>query len=200
MSNHSEQTWPETFHWWIDEVGGYLALTKPKIRIGQAGSGQNDIEILADISAHHADLRIDESGTLLLPYSETSVNGKVGKGFLLRDGDRIKLRTVEIVYHKPISWSKTARLELASRHRLPLSLDGVVLLGETCVLGPRRDAHIRAPWEQNVFVNWYQNRFWIRGPGDLSVDGQHFSGQGPLNPTSQVEGPWGAFRWEPVYR
>ena len=32
-----------------------------------------------------------------------------------------------------------------SRHRLPLAVDGVLLMAETCIVGSSRQAHIPAP-------------------------------------------------------
>lgn len=185
-------------HWWIDAVGGFLTFAKPIVRIGHAGDDRNDVPILADIAGHHAELRRGKSGIVLVGHAEAKVNGHCGDAFLLRHGDVIELQSVRVKYYQPVPWSATARLELASPHRLPLSLDGIILLGETCIIGPRRDAHIRADWKSSVFINFYQGRYWVRGPGKLRIDGRTCDGWGPLEPASRVEAPWGSFRWEPV--
>jgi hypothetical protein len=199
VSSGTNQHWPGTFHWWIDSVGGYLTFTKPVIRIGQAGCDDNDVGILADISGRHAELRRGKTGPILLAFGDTTVNGAEGSGFLLRDGDRIRMRSVELIYHQPLAWSSTSRLEIVSRHRLPLALDGIVMLGDTCIVGPRRDAHLPAPtWESSIFINWHKDRYWVRGPEALKIDGKEYTGWGPLSPTSEVEGFWGTFRWEPA--
>jgi hypothetical protein len=190
--------WPETFMWWIDAVGGFWTITRPVIRIGQAGSSGNEIPLLGDVSGRHAELRRGSNGILLIPFAETTVNGKPGEGFVLRDGDRIRMRSVELAFHQPQKWSTTARLEIVSRHRLPLALDGILLLGEMCALGPRRDAHVRTEWESTAFVSWHKDRYWVRAPGPLTIDGNAYDGYGPLRPTSEVSGTWGSFRWEPV--
>lgn len=192
------QRWPASLHWWIDAVGGFLVLTKKQIRIGNAGDERNDVAILANLSALHAELRQGESGTVLIAHAKTKINDVASDAALLRDGDRIRLRDVELTYHQPTPWSLTARFELTSHHRLPLALDGIVLLGETCVLGSGRDAHIRTQWGKSVFLNWYRDTYWVRGPGNIKIDGRTYENCGPLTPTSQVEGPWGSFRWEPV--
>lgn len=198
--SESRGAWPGAFHWWIDSVGGYLTFTKPVIRIGQAGCDDNDVGILADISGRHAELRRGKSGLILLAFGETSVNGTPGSGFLLKDGDKIRMRSVEMTYAQPLPWSTTARLRITSRHRLPLSLDGIVLLGETCIVGPRPDAHVHAPWDSSIFIHWNRDRYWVRGPEALKIDGQTHAGWGPLGPASEVEGFWGSFRWEPADR
>jgi hypothetical protein len=186
------------FHWWIDAVGSYLVFTKPSIRIGQAGFAENDVAILGDLSSHHADLLVGSSGAVLVARAPTSVNGAAGESFLLKDGDRIRMRSVEMIYRRPVAWSQTSRLELASRHRLPRSMDAIILLGETASVGPRSDAVVRTHWGATIRLNRYQGRYWVRGPEDLKVDGRPTGGNAPLNPDSRIEGPWGCFRWEPI--
>lgn len=190
--------WPNAFHWWIDAVGSFLVYTKERIRIGQAGTPGNDIAILGDVRAHHADLMVGSTGTVLVPHGQAQVNGKGGDSFLLRHGDKIQLRTVELTYWQPQAWSRTARLELTSRHRLSTSMDGVILLGETAQLGPASDAIIRTNWAHPLFLNWYQRRYWVRSEEDLSVDGRPAEGCAGIEPNSRIEGPWGSFRWEPI--
>ena len=192
-----DQAWPESFYWWMDFVGSFLTFTKPQVRIGQAGRPGNDIAIMGDISGQHADLIRGDSGVMLVAHSETTVNGKSGDNFLLHNGDRIKMRTVEMLYHQPVPWCSTARLQLISKHRLPLAMDAILLLGSTCVVGPRTDAHIRTNAQGSLIISWYQGRPWVRGPGSLKIDGKDYEGVGPLTPTSEVRSPWGFFRWEP---
>jgi hypothetical protein len=196
----SPSAWPDAFHWWIDAVGSYLVYTRRQIRIGQAGVPGNDIAILGDLRSHHADLMIGSAGVVLVPKGETTVNGQGGESFLLHDGDRIRFRTVELTYRQPQAWSRTARLELTSRHRLATSMDGIILLGETAVIGPQTDAIIRTEWAKPLFVNWYQRRYWVRGEESLLVDGKPTGGCAPLEPNSRIEGSWGSFLWEPIQR
>lgn len=198
--------WPRASHWWIDAVGGYLALrgsvtTRPAdrrpVRIGQAGH-DNDVRILGDLSACHAELVQSPSGTILRALGPTQVNGKAGMEFLLRDQDRIRLRSVELLYRRPVPWTTTARLEIASPHRLQWAIDGILLLGDLCVLGPGRDAHIRTAWPNPVYLSWHHDRYWIRAEGHMEIDGTPCEGCGPLSPASQVNGSWGSFRFEPL--
>jgi hypothetical protein len=189
---------PDAFLWWIDAVGGYLTLTKERVQIGNAGNRRNDIAIMGDLSSQHAELLSEAQGTVLIAHAETTVNDKPGSSFVLKNGDRVRLRAVEMTFHQPLAWSRTARLEISSRHRLPLSLDGVVLLGETCILGSRREAHIPAPCDGPVCVTWHRDQYWLRGPGDLAIDDKVYPGWGPLSGSSRAAGSWGAFRWEPA--
>lgn len=192
--------WPEAFHWWIDRVGSYLVFTKSQIRVGQVGTAGNDIAILGDLSGHHADLLVGSSGVVLVPRAKTLVNGREGESFLLRDGDKITMRGVEMLYRRPIAWSSTSRLEIVSGHRLPTSTDGIIILGETAVVGSRGDAVVRAPWTSALYFHRHQGGYAVRGPLGIRVDGRETDGHAPLQPDSCIEGDWGSFRWEPIQR
>jgi hypothetical protein len=189
---------PDGFCWWIDSVGGFRTFSRDRIQIGNIANKRNQVAVMGDLSAQHAELLREQQGWVLIAHAETQVNGKSGTSFSLKDGDKIAMRAVQWAFHQPMSWSKTARLELLSRHRLPMGLDGVVLLSETCALGNRRDAHIPAPWETPVVVTWQRGSYWLRGPGDLWIDDKKYGGWGPLSPASEVRGDWGSFRWEPI--
>ena len=78
------------------------------------------------------------------------INGKpVVDQAVLRDGDVIRLgSTVELEFRQPSPVSATARLSIVSRHRLPLAVDGVILMAETCIVGSESQAHIPAPDDQ----------------------------------------------------
>lgn len=198
VTNPVETKWPPILHWWIDEVGGFLTVLKPEIRIGQAGDKRNDVGIMADISSHHADVTRGESGLRLVAHAPTSVNGKEGTSFLLRDRDQIMMRTVQMTCYQPVPWSPTSRLVIGGRHRLPLAMDAVLMMGQTCILGPKADAHIPTDWECSVYVTWHRDSYWVRCAEELTVDGQAVGTFAPLTPTSEVTLPWGTFRWEPA--
>ena len=54
--------------------------------------------------------------------------------------------TVELEFRQPSPVSATARLAIVSRHRLPLAVDGVLLMAETCIVGAvAPGAHPRPP-------------------------------------------------------
>ena len=214
------EKWPEAMHWWIDRVGGFLTFCKPSVRIGQAGQDDNDVGVLGDLSACHAEIHRGGGGFYLRPLAETKVNDRTvggddsgdpvtgegkescemppGPRVALRHGDVITLRTVQWRFHQPAPWQTTALLKLVSRHRLPLALDGVLLLGDFCVLGPRSDAHIRTPWQTPVFLTRHQRQYWAKTDGPLRVNGVNVDGLAPLTKQAEVEGDFGSFRWEPA--
>ena len=188
---------PDAFHWWIDAVGGYLTFTRDRVQIGNIGNPRNDVAIMGDLSSQHVELLREAQGWVLIAHSETAVNGRTGSSFLLKDGDTITMRSVEWVFRQPLPWSRTARLEITSPHRLPMGMDGVLLLSDTCVLSDGKGAHIQTPWETPVAITWHRGQYWLRGPGDLLIDGKMHQGWGPLGESSLVRASWGSFRFEP---
>ena len=195
MSQHPAR--PDAFRWWIDAVGGFLTFTRDRLQIGNIGNQRNDLAIMGDLSSQHAELLREAQGWVLIAHAETTVNGKPVTSAMLRDGDKIAMRSVEWLFHQPQSWSRTARLELTSRHRLPMGMDGVLLLSDTCVLGDDKRAHIPAPFVGPVALSWHRGQYWLRGPGEFLIDGKTHQGWGPLGESSLVRASWGSFRFEP---
>ena len=123
---------------WVDAVGGYLVCMDDQIVLGRAGADSNaDVPLMGDLSRNHATLVRDGDGYVLQAHHATFVNGKaVAEQAVLRDGDVIRLgSTVELEFRQPSPVSATARLAIVSRHRLPLAVDGVLLMAETCIVG-----------------------------------------------------------------
>ena len=74
------------------------------------------------------------------------VNGADSKRTILRTGDRVTLgATCQFVFHQPVPISPSARLELVSGHRLPLAVDGVLIMAENLILGPTPPVHVAMP-------------------------------------------------------
>src|ERR1019366_4319544 len=112
----------------------------------------------------HATLARDGEGYVIRAIKPTFVNGKSVTTAPLKDGDVIRLgSTVELEFRQPSPVSTTARLQVISRHRLPLSVDGVILMAETCIVGDSKQAHILAPGQANPVVLYRQgSALWGR--------------------------------------
>ena len=121
---------------------------------------------------------------------------------MLRDGDVIRLgSTVELEFRQPSPVSATARLAIVSRHRLPLAVDGVLLMAETCIVGGTGQAHIPAPALKDPVVLYRQgNALWCRAPGSFDVDGRTCAARAPLTLQSSVLGDGFSFSLEPLGR
>jgi tetratricopeptide (TPR) repeat protein len=191
----------ERFILWVDRVGGYLVCQAPVVTIGQAVPGGTvDVPILGDLSRLHATIARDSEGYLVRSEKELAVNGRTTKQMLLRHGDVIRLgRGVELLFSVPCPVSDTARLELKSRHRLHLSLAGILLMAEACVLGPAAQANVVVPHAAGKIIIYRQGSgLSCRADGPLEIDGQTYPGRGPLRFTSRATVGDVSFSLEPL--
>lgn len=138
---------PRRFLLWVDGVGGYLVCLSNRVTFGQATSeGPVDVPLFADVSRLHAELSRDGEGYVVESAKGVLVNGVSATRAVLAAGDRITLgSTCQFLFHKPVSVSSTVRLELTSGHRLPVAVDGVLLMGNELMLGPGPNAHVLLP-------------------------------------------------------
>jgi tetratricopeptide (TPR) repeat protein len=186
---------------WLDAVGGYLVCLDDEVILGRAGTDAvADIPLLGDLSRQHATLARDGEGYVVRAIKPTFVNGKVVTTAPLKDGDVIRLgSTVELEFRQPSPVSSTARLQVVSRHRLPLSVDGVILMAETCIVGESKQAHIPAPGLDHPVVLYRQgSALWCRAAGGFEVDGRPCAARAPLTLQSSVLGEGYSFSLEPL--
>jgi hypothetical protein len=177
---------------WVDGIGGFLIIHGEEIAIGQpAGQAHVDLPIQADISRRHAVVRRDGGAYVLDGVQETHVDGRLIDGpLVLADnnlivlGDNVKLR-----FRKPHALSATARLEIESNHKTQPRADGVILMADTLVLGPKSHSHIRCrEWANDVILFRRGEGLCMRTTGKLHIDGEAFLQHGPIAVGSQVEG------------
>ena len=186
---------------WADAIGGYLVCPSDRVVIGRAGGGSRaDIPLMGDLAPEHAVIIRDEDGYLITSRHRTLVNGKRVEASPLRDGDVIRLgSTVELEFRQPSPVSATARLAILSRHRLPLTVDGVILLSDTCVIGPPGRSHVPAANIAEPIVLYRQGSdLWCRAGGGFEVDGKPQTGRARLGPRSVVHGEGFSFSVEPL--
>ena len=186
---------------WVDAVGGYLVCLDDQVVLGRAGHDSHaDVPLMGDLSRHHATLVRDGDGYVLRAHQPTFVNGRPVETAPLRDGDVIRLgSTVELEFRQPSPVSATARLAVVSRHRLPLAVDGVLLMAETCIVGGSPQAHIPAPGLADPVVLYRQgSALWCRAAGGFEVDGRACAARAPLTLQSSVLGDGFSFSLEPL--
>jgi hypothetical protein len=184
---------------WVDAVGGYLVCLEDQVVLGRAGHDSNaDVPLMGDLARNHATLVRDGDGYVLRAHQPTFVNGKPVEAATLRDGDVIRLgSSVELEFRQPSPVSATARLAIVSRHRLPLAVDGVLLMAETCIVGASPQAHIAAPALADPVVLYRQGpALWCRASGGFEVDGRTCAGRAPLTLQSSVLGDAFSFSLE----
>lgn len=192
----------EQFFLWVDGVGGYLVCPADSVTIGQAVPMAGvDVPILGDVSRRHAVIRRSGEGYVLEPIADTKLNDKLvdRPRVLLRDGDRLAMSAVELVFRQPHALSSTARLDFASRHGTQPSADGVILLADSCVMGPRKENHVVCrDWEHDVVLFRQKERLHCRAVASFEVDGKLVDGHAVLSPDSQVGGDDFCISLEPI--
>jgi FHA domain len=185
---------------WVDAVGGFLVCLDDQIVLGQPSSGISiAVPILADLSRRHAVIRREAGAYVLEPIQKVSIDGREASGpVVLSDGQMIQLGdAVRIRFTKPHALSATARLDFASHHKTQPSADAVLLMAESCVLGPSQHCHVRCrDWQQDVVLYRRGDQLQCRSVAAIAVDGQPRSGAVDVQPGERVEGESFSFTWE----
>ena len=187
------------FMLWIDSVGGYWVCVADELIIGQPGRA--DIPILGDISSRHARIRRDREGYLIDAIRDVRVAGRpVEKTEFLCDGSRIEIGpsvTLELRRTHPLSQS--ARLDFVSRHRTHPAADAVLLLADSCVMGPRPHSHVVCrDWKREVILFRYEEKMYCHAAGRFEIDGVAFKNRGPLHANARVAGDGFSFSLDAV--
>jgi hypothetical protein len=152
----------------VDGVGGYLVCLANRVTFGQAtADGPVDVPLFADVSRLHAEVTRDGEGYVIESGKGVLVNGAATLRATLAAGDRVTLGgTCQFLFHRPVSVSGTARLELTSGHRLPVAVDGVLLMANEVMLGPGPNAHVVLPdLPAPVLIYRSKDGLGVRVPG-----------------------------------
>jgi hypothetical protein len=201
-AHHNSQPRGERFVLWVDEVGAFLVCQGDEVSLGQPTSGaQVDIPLLADLSRVQSRIRREGEGYLLEPVRTTRLNGALVTELApLKDGDLIELgSSVKLRFRKPHALSASARLEFVSRHRTQPSVDGVILMAESCVLGPGAASHVVCPdWSRDVVLYRQAGTLCCRATDSFAVDGQDHQQRAEIGRGSTVSGPDFSFTLEAV--
>src|SRR5262249_19036801 len=156
--------------------------------------------LFADVSRIHAVISRDTEGYLLEAMRPLQVNGQPVEKALLQSGDRVTLgSSCQIQFRQPVPVSTSARLDLVSGHRLSLTVDAVLLMADTLVLGPGDQVHVSMPdLRQPIILYRQKDGLGIRHSGNLLIDGQRCRERGQLRPNSTVTGDDFTFAIEPA--
>jgi tetratricopeptide (TPR) repeat protein len=181
------------FMLWIDAVGGYLICLGDEILIGQAvPNSQVDVPIQADISRKHVKIVRHGEGYVLEPLGgKVVIDGKpITEPTVLSDGDEFVLGgAVKLRFRKPHVLSASARLEMISPHRTQPFADAVILMAESCVLGPKWQNHVVCrDWKNDVVFYRNDDKMMCRAMESIEIDGRLHDGRGSVRPGSQVLG------------
>lgn len=172
---------------WIDGVGCFWLSLKDRLMIGGPGAPAakpddsrelTDLPLLSDLNRQHAAIIRTGEGYLLEAFGPVRVAGRevLGRAVLI-DGADIELgRSVRLRFRMPSPLCLSARLDFLSDHRPSQSVDGVVLLADTCLLGPTDDHHVVCPdWPGQVLLVRQGHELTCRSRLSLTINGQRLS-------------------------
>lgn len=190
---------------WIDRVGSVLLFTGERLTIGGPviDAQSADLSLLANLSRQHCSLVRRGDRYLAYAHSAISVaNRPVHDRCEVSDGQELALgSSVRIRFRQPNSMSATARLEFVSDHRPVLHVDSVVMMDETCLLGPGPENHVRCPdWSGSVLLYRRNGGLYCKSREELFINGQHSPAGGAVECGSVVSGATFRFRIESVLR
>ncbi len=187
---------------WVDAVGGFLVCQGSEIRLGQAApDSQIEVPLLADLSRHHATIRRDDEGYTIEPVRDVRLNHQpITSLHWLADGGLIELGSaLRMRFRRPHPLSATARLDFLSHHRTQPSAAAVVLMADTCVLGPAENNHVVCrEWPHDVVLFRQHGGLFCRSQTPIEIDGKRYSEQGPLTLQSHVIGEQFSFSLEEI--
>lgn len=177
---------------WVDAVGGYMVCVDDVIVLGQpAGSSQPSVPIQADLSRRHAVLRREGGNYVLEPLGRVKLDGRELTGPTVLDHEHvIELGSaVRLRFTRPHALSATARLVIESGHRTVPAADAVLLMADSCILGPASHSHVRCrDWKQDVILFRKGNKLACRTNQPVELGGVPAEGPIELQPGSRVEG------------
>lgn len=185
---------------WIDGVGCWLAWWQPKVTIGGPSTSHSaDVALLSDLQSLHAEIERAGEEYIVHPHGPTSLGNKsITSSTPLMNGDELQLgRDVRLRFRLPSSLSTSAVLEFVSDHRPSQRTDGVVLMDQTCLIGPGSDQHIRCRGAaDSVVVFRRDDALWARSRQPLQVNGKKHNGPIQLKDGDVVRDETTSFRLE----
>ena len=109
-----------------------------------------------------------------------------------KGGDRVTLGgSCQFLFNVPVPVSTTARLDLVSGQRLPLAVDGVVLMADNLVLGPGPQAHVVVPdLASPVVLFRHPGGLGLRHKQKLTVDGRAAAERERAASRARSRTPW----------
>ncbi|MEP3479678.1 MAG: FHA domain-containing protein [Fuerstiella sp.] len=201
--SESETSDTRRFLLWIDGVGVWQLLMGNHFVIGAPSSKgpEADLAIQANVRKQHACVIAERDEWVLDPLADAYIaNQRIAKRAHLQSGDQIRLgESVELGFRLPSPLSNSAVLDFESGHRPLQSVDGVILLTDHCIVGPRRDQHIYCSTWQHSFVLFRRdNKLLCRSSGDFQFNGTDIEDVCEIVEDSMIESEHCRFRIEVI--
>lgn len=217
LSPAAQTTTDRRFTLWIDGVGAWQILMSPVVTIGRAiapvspllaasslakdSRDEADVAIMSGISRKHALVeRIDESW-VLTAHSATQVQSRTVDGqIVLPDDCEITLGdSVRVGFCVATPLSASARISFLSEHRPAQAVDGVVLMAQTCLLGPGPENHVCCPqWPASLVIARHPDGLAVKSRSDFFVDGELATGVTAITDGQVISGAEFRFRVEEI--
>jgi len=181
---------------WIDEVGAFLVCLGDQLVLGQpttssdSGTSGAEIPILADLSRRHATIDREGESYVLTPIHPVYLDGvKLAGPTVLRNDAVVQLgEAVQMRFRRPHALSATAVLTIESHHKTEPAVDSIVLMSETCILGPQAHSHIQCRgWSDEIVLFRRGDQLSCRSQMPLEIDGEPCGGQAELGRNCRLE-------------
>lgn len=181
---------------WVDGVGGYLLIDRDEVSLGQAiADSPADIGIVGDLRRRSGVVRRSGGSYLLQPLQSTLLNGEaIEKAQLLKHNDQIQFGDrVRLRFSQPHPLSATARLDLMGLGRFEPYVDAVLLMADSCLIGPQSNCHVQCPgWSETdpapLAMVRRQHDWFFNAQGELLVDGVPQRGLIPITAGLRLSG------------
>ncbi len=186
---------------WIDGVGAWQLCAGSQFRIGGPTLEHDsaDICLMANLFRRHATLQRTGEDWFIYPHQSTVVSGRAVTGAtLLQTGDAICLaERVRLGFRIPSVLSGSAVIDFESHHRPTQSVNGIILMTDSVLLGPRKDYHICCPdWPELVVVYRQDGQLRCKSKSALKVNGERVWDSAVLSDGAIVSGEEFRFRVE----
>ncbi len=193
----------EILRLWIDGVGAYLMSLKPTFAIGGPTENESapDWMIWSTLLQKHLDITHTSEGFAIAPLGPLQIAGReVTSPVALRHRTTMALgSSVRIEFTQPHPLSLTAVLKLVSPHRSVQTADAVVLLHDTCLIGPRKAHHITCgEGSPEIRLTPIDGGIRCQADADFSVNDIPSGRESILDETAIVAGEGFRFRLEHV--
>lgn len=191
----------ERYMLWIDGVGAWQLCIGSEFLIGgptREGSAA-DICLMANLSRRHATLLRNGEDWFIHPHQSTVVSGRAVTGpTLLRTGDDICLaERVRLGFRIPSVLTGSALIDFESHHRPAQTVNGIILVTDSVLLGPRKDHHICCvDWPEMVVIYSQDGSLRCRSKATFSVNGTRVRDSALLTDGAIVTGEDFRFRIE----
>ncbi len=184
---------------WIDGVGGYAMCDRETTIMGGASASADvPLRLMSDLPSRTAIFHHRGQDHLIEPIHPVLLNGREIESLsLLATGDSIRLGcAVELSFSQPTQLSGTALLTVRSGQRWRGAIDGALLLGNSCVIGPSPTAHVCCRhWEKDIVLFRHLDQWMVRRDEYFSDGSIRIASTHPLKIGERIQGQGYSMTW-----